>query len=64
MQVIQIKLCMNLRVPQVFSHIRQEHLHLLGFPSKKLREQPKRETLEAVFDLDEVPGTNGFLGNQ
>ncbi|KAL8977966.1 MAG: hypothetical protein Q9205_006343 [Flavoplaca limonia] len=43
---------MDLRVPQVFSYIRKKHLHLLAFPSKYLREQPERESLEAVFDLD------------
>ncbi|KAL8885905.1 MAG: hypothetical protein Q9215_006301 [Flavoplaca cf. flavocitrina] len=45
---------MDLRVPQVFSYIRKKHLHLLAFPSKYLREQPERESLEAVFDLDKM----------
>ncbi|KAL8899464.1 MAG: hypothetical protein Q9192_001560 [Flavoplaca navasiana] len=54
---------MDLRVPQVFSYVRKKHLHLLAFPSKNLRKQPERESLEAIFDLDKVPGTDGFLGN-
>lgn len=38
-------------------------MHLLAFPSKCLRKQPKRESLEAIFDLDKIPRTDGFLEN-
>ena len=46
---------MNLRIPKVLPHIRQQNLHLLLLPLQCLRQQPEGERLEAFFDLDEVP---------
>ena len=57
----QIKLRMNPRIPNILPHIRQQHLHLLQLPPEHRGEEPQREGLEPVFDLDEVEGTDCFL---
>lgn len=52
---------MDLRVPEILSDVRKQHLYFLALPSQHLREESEREGFEALFDLGEVPRTNRFL---
>ena len=52
---------MDLRIPDILAHIRQQHLHLLQLPAQHRREQAEGEGFEAVFDLHEIEGADGFL---
>lgn len=52
---------MYLRIPQIFPDIREQHLHLIWIPLQQLNEQPQRERLKTLFDLNQIPRSNRFL---
>ncbi len=52
---------MQLRIPQILPHVRQEDMYLLRSPAQELRVQPERKGFQAFFDLDEVPAADIFL---
>ena len=52
---------MNLGVTEVLADIRQEDMHLFGFPAQQVGKQAHRESFQAVLELDEIPGSHGFL---
>ena len=52
---------MDLWVPEILAHLGEHDAHFFGFPAQVLREEAEGEGFEAVFELDEVPGADGFL---
>ena len=57
----QVHLGVDLRIAEVLADICEQDLHLFRFPAQQLRVQAHGETFQSVFDLHQIPGSEGFL---
>jgi hypothetical protein len=53
---------MNLRISDILAHVCEQDLYLLELPTEDCREEAQSEALKSVFELDQIPCSDGFLG--
>lgn len=52
---------MDISIPQVFSHIHQQDLHLLWRPAKKFCERSDAKSLQSFIELRQIVSAYFFL---